>query len=152
MSSFRTAALSGIAAIRFRDSTNTLITATRGRARNAAAALKTFFSAMSASVTVTEVSGYANSSSAADVTTQGAGVTVTGGASPFTYLWARTDAGPHGWTISNPTASFTYFTCVAVDPFDPQTASFACTVTDPGGTTALSDTVTASANNLGGGL
>lgn len=153
MSAFRTAtALSGIAAIRYRNASNVLVTIARGRGRNAANSLKTFFSAMSAALTISEVAGYANSSSPADVTTQGAGVTVTGGAAPLTYLWTRTDGGPHSWTISDPTSSFTYFTCVAVDPLDQQTASFICTVADAGGTSAASNTVTVTANNLGGGF
>lgn len=92
------------------------------------------------------------SSSAGGVTTESVAATVTGGTSPYTYLWSRTDANPESWTILTATSRETQFRAAAVGPGEQFTATFKCTVTDNTGATEDSADVTATAINYGTGV
>lgn len=149
MSAFRTTtALKQVAAIHFRDASNTLVDAEVGRVRNPANALKTFFDAFSAAISPDSVTGYANSAGSPDIGTPLAFCTVSGGVAPFTHLWTRSDGGGGSWTIDNPTAATTNFTALSVAT--DATAEFIDTVTDNIGAVAVAGPIGAFAINLGG--
>ncbi len=112
--------------------------------------LSTFFASMSASASVPPT-GYSNSGSAADTLTGNSFCTVEGGVAPFTYLWEEVSASGV-WTIVSPASSLTGFIASAVDPIDTRTATFKCTVTDANGEIAASNTIEATAVNIGGGF
>lgn len=150
MSAYRSAGgLLHIPSIHYRNAANVLTKAGVGRFRNAANALKTFFSAMAATIPET-VSGFVNKPSGADVTTPSVAVTVTGGSGTLTYLWSRTDAAATTWTITAPTAAETAFKAVGVAAGDTEIATFKCTVTGSSGSVD-SNSIDATAINLGGG-
>lgn len=104
---------------------------------------------MSAAAAPDAVTGYGNSGSAADILTANSFCNVEGGVAPLTYLWEEVSA-TGVWNITDADGSFTSFEAEAVDPLDTRTAQFKCTVTDANGETAETNTVTASAINLGG--
>jgi hypothetical protein len=146
--------LRNIAMIRVRDAGNVLRTISDGMARDAAGALRAFFGTLSVSVAPEEVTGGANSSGSPQVQTQIATATPSGGTSPYTYLWERTDAGGDTWSIASPTSASTRFLAQGVGPNTTATAEFACTVIDAHGLEAVSADIAASATNfstLGGG-
>lgn len=106
------------------------------------------YSAMAAEASIPPT-GYANSGGAEDILTGNSMCTVTGGVPPYTYLWSEVSASGT-WTIVQNTNDFTGFVAVAVDPIDVRTAEFKCTVTDDTGESVDSNTITATAINLGG--
>lgn len=148
MMGVRESAMSQIARIRVRDGVGPNAIGT-GRLRTASG-LSVFFSAMAATAS-TPPKGFGNSSSDADVQTGNSLCDVTGGVAPYTYLWEEVSS-TGTWTIIQNTASFTGFIAEAVTPFDTRDAEFKCTVTDANGEEAVTNTVTARAINLGGGL
>jgi hypothetical protein len=143
--------LGQIAAISVRDAANALHAVGAGEVRDAGNMLQPFFSALSASAAPEETSGFGNDGSAISVSTGSVTVTVEGGVAPFTPLWARTDGGGTTWAISDHTAASTSFS-TSLAAGDSDTATFACTVTDATGATAVSNDITATAVNLGGGV
>lgn len=111
-------------------------------------------SGMSVSVTP-DVYGSAASPTGVAITTSSASVTVSGGTAPFSYLWERTDAEGGTWQILSPTSATTQFRRLLVPPTaDAYPATFACTVTDSTGQTAVTSDVDASVINYssGGGI
>jgi len=157
MSAVRTATgLRTIAGIHIRDADNVLREVTQGQIRNAANALKTFFSGFQGgaggsvrarpfTVTSTLNSGYP-----VLITTRPAEVTVEGGVAPYTYSWAATaSTGP--WTINSPTLATTTFSCTA-DKGDQFDATFVCTVTDAAEREVESNPVIATVRNNYGGF
>lgn len=121
----------------------------RARLRNAANALKVFFSGMEAEASPAFVSGFVNSSTPSGARTDVTIVSMTGGAGPFTYAWEAVDAT--GWTISHPTGSSTWFEATP-DVFETLSGTFRCEVTDSAGAIVFSNTVEAQVTNLGGGI
>ncbi|MES2904003.1 MAG: hypothetical protein V4696_07445 [Pseudomonadota bacterium] len=93
--------------------------------------------------------GAGSSGSSIPVTTNVVSVTVAGGSAPYTYAWARDDAGAPSWTINNPTDDSSSFT-VTVAASGIETAEFECTVTDADGATVTTNLTYASAENYGG--
>lgn len=69
-------------------------------------------------------------------------VTVVGGVAPFTYSWSYVD-GDTGILPFNPSGSATAFYRNGVSDTDSFSANYICTVTDAGGVSANSNTVTA---------
>lgn len=133
----------------FRDAANMLQPAAVGMVRNAAAALKLFFGSLSAALSTDTVGGRANSSLSVAIQTRSVDAIPSGGAEPYSYLWARTDAAPGTWTIGSATAGTTTFTGGNCGPGESLSATFHCTVTDAAGNTAVTGTVTATVSNIG---
>ena len=151
MSAVRTeSGLSAIMAVHCRDAANVLQEAAAGRVRDASAALKTFFSRISAEALPLSQRGYGNTGGTTTVTSPPFAVTVTGGVAPFTYLWERTDAEPETWVIDDDAAATTTFS-TDLDEGTGALATFHCAVTDDTGAVAISNDVSARAINIGGG-
>jgi hypothetical protein len=150
MSDVRTASgraeLGGISA---RNAANALVAIATGVVRDASGALKTFFSALSASAAPLAVEGFVTSSSAQAGTTPSTTASAAGGTAPFAYLWEAV-AAP-GWTITHPAIATTAFTSPAAEPYTAQTGTFRCKITDASGAVAYTSEVSASIFNLGGG-
>lgn len=151
MSGFRTPdGLSAIAAVHVRGADVDLISISAGKVRNQAGVLKTFFSSMAAVASPPSLVAYGNDPGPVDIHTGSVTVSVTGGAPPYTYAWARTDADADTWLIEDADGPTTTFTCTAAD-VGGHSAAFACTVEDSAGAEAVSNEVGCSARNLGGG-
>lgn len=144
--------LGTIAAISVRDAAVAVQTVSVGQVRNAAGALKTFFSGLAATAAPDFVRTFGNSAAAIDITTPNVTATPAGGVAPFAYLWERTDAGGETWNITASTAATTAFECEAVASGASHSATFACTITDDTSAEVVTNEVTASVVNLGGGL
>ncbi len=142
--------LKGIVAIQFRDAASVLKSVATGQIRTATG-LKTFFSSMTATAAPDTVSGIGNSSGTVLVVTTNVTAAPVGGVSPWTVLWTRTDADPQSWTINSPTAFNTTFQ-TAVDPGTSSVATFVATITDAVGAVAVTNEVTVTCTNLGGGI
>jgi hypothetical protein len=138
-----------IAALVIRDATNTPRTIKELWLRTPDG-LKQVFGQLAVTVSPTGVSGSVNRAGAATAYTRYVTASPSGGVAPFTYAWARTDGGAHGWAISSPTAAMTNFSTVVSSATD-QTATFACTITDATGMTATSANVSADCWNDGSG-
>lgn len=146
-----TTGLKSASVFKVRDNTNTLKTVQKGSIRQADGTLKDFYGNLSVGVSSTSVSGSINRAGSGTAATRYVTATPTGGVTPYTYSWARTDGGSHAWTISTPDAATTNFS-TTVNTNTEQTATFVCTVTDATGATAPSPTVSADCWNDGGGL
>lgn len=91
----------------------------------------TFVQPLTASASISDVSGFAVGPSDAFVTTETVTVTPSGGQGPYTYAWTRTSGSGSANAPASATTSFTDF--VAVDAAN--VATFQCLVTDSLGTT-----------------
>jgi hypothetical protein len=103
-------------------------------------------SSFGVSTSPSDVSGFGNSGSAANITTALTVATPSGGVSPYTYSWVQTGVSPYTWTIGSPSAASTSFTCSSLGPGVTADATFRVTVTDAVGSTAQGQ-VSAFANN-----
>lgn len=121
-----------------------------GSVRNATA-LKRFFT-QSGTITVTAdpaaLSAYAASFTPVTITTGFTTASPSGGSTPYTYAWTFVSSDGGTWTITNPTAASTKFSCAAVGANVGFNATFRCTVTDSVGGTGTVD-VTAYVYNYG---
>lgn len=72
---------------------------------------------------------------------------VSGGRSPFTYLWERVDSGGT-WVITSPTSRETRF-MTNVPSDSSESAEFRVTVTDTSGNTVISSVVSVTVENFG---
>lgn len=102
-----------------------------------------------------DISGDAYGSAAANfpvtITTSTVNVTPTGGSAPYSYAWARVDDPmATDWIINGPTLQSASFRSPAAGPGDRYYATFACTVTDANGHSAVSATISATVVNYGG--
>ena len=96
------------------------------------------------------LSGEAYSNGTPDIGVGSSTATPTAGAGTLAYLWSRIDGGADAWTISNPSSASTAFAASNVSPGEFRSATFSCTVTGPGGVTATTNAVNATAFNHGG--
>lgn len=105
-----------------------------------------------AAVVIGDPYGSNGSDSAISITTSSVGCSATGGKSPYTFLWSRTDSDPASWVIVSPTNQDTAFRAASVGSGVTRTATFKCTVTDSDTPPNTADTssVTATAENFGG--
>lgn len=138
-------------AIRVRGA-STLAVAETGRIRESGG-LSVFFSPGASSSFVVSIPATAEGSKVADhgvgVSTNSVSAIVTGGSSPYSYLWERTDANPESWSILTPTSSSTSFRGLNVGPGEAPSATFKCTVTDANSDSAQSNELTATVYNYG---
>lgn len=94
----------------------------------------------------TDVSGYGNTGTSANITTGLVVATPAGGITPYSYAWTQSSPSPYTWTISAAAAASTSFTCVSLGVGTTAEADFQVTVTDAAGSKAIA-AVTAFANN-----
>lgn len=133
--------------IRMRDASNVLRTIRRVRIRDASNVLRVVYTAFSAIVTPTIVSGSTDLSTLEDVTTNSATALTSGGTAPYTYAWTLLSSdGFISWTIDSPTTAATTFTANDVPGSMFTIATFQVEITDDTGEKAYA-TVTATAEN-----
>lgn len=145
----RANSLSEIAKIRLRDGSG-LFEYQRVWLRGADGVTRLIWSA-AASMTVSaepdQVDGAAARNFPTSITTSQSTATVSGGATPLTYVWSL--LGGDDWAITAPNSPTTAFRANGVPAGETVGASFSCTVTDRFGNTATSNIVTATATNYG---
>ena len=139
--------LRDIKGISVRDAANVLRAAPSASIRDAGNVLRSFFSALSAVASPDFVSGLVSSSTSTSITTDATTASPTGGVSPFTYAWSAVNAA--GWGINNPTSASTRFASPTVAPGNFAEGSIQSVITDAAGNKATTNTVLASANNIG---
>ena len=83
------------------------------------------------------------------ITSEEVGVTITGGAAPYTYAWSLVSAASGTWAIQSATSDRTRFTCSGVPVGDSYIATFKCTVTDARGVSSVSADVEVTCTNYG---
>lgn len=140
--------------ISVRDAGNMLRSIKNAFARDAGNASRQIFSAFGGStgviVSPASVRGYGNSNSSIAISTASTAVTVTGGASPYTYAWTQL-TGFGTWAATNPTGAYSSFRRGGVPQGGTEFIStWKCTVTDANGLSADSPVVTATVQNLFG--
>lgn len=110
--------------------------------------IASFVQPLSLSISPTSPAGEAASSTV--TTTNYVVATPTGGASPFTYSWARLSmSGAATFVATLPSNSSTKFTATGVDDGVTALASWRCTVTDILGTAAHADVTVGLQNTTG---
>lgn len=108
--------------------------------------VKTFWQDFSASASPSHVSGAASSSGSDDVLTSSTTAAPVGGTPPYTFLWSGGDAD---WQIDNDASATTAFLRIGLLSGSADSATFLCTITDAAGALVTTNTVTASARNIG---
>ena len=101
----------------------------------------------SATVSETDVFGGRSVAATVTVTTFSVTVAPVGGVPPYSYNWARTDAGGGTWDILVDGASARFRR--AVEDGGIYSATFVCTVTDSRGASAAAPSVSATVRNFG---
>jgi hypothetical protein len=148
MTAIRTASgLRTIVGIKFRDTGNTLRTALAMSVKDTVNTLRSVFGTPTVTLSTAYVNGFVRTATASVGVTNSVTASAAGGASPYTYLWARNDGGVDAWRINSPTSASTSFASPPVAAGAFKSATFACTVTPASGTAAVSATVTAEVDN-----
>lgn len=116
-----------ITRIRMRDAAGTLRTISQIRMRDGSGTLRTVFSSFS--VVLDEVNVYTFATPPGTITSTTINSTVTGGVSPYTYLWERV-SGSGSISAASPTAANTAFQTTMAGGSGYRTAVFRLKVTD----------------------
>lgn len=127
-----------LARIRMRDEGGVLRTIQRIRIRDVSNILRTVWQSMTAAASPGVISATGSTST---ITTTSAAVAVTGGTSPFTYLWSPAAYNTDSVGITSPTAAITTFRRGACNSGDTYLGDFTCEVTDALGVVATTNVV-----------
>jgi uncharacterized protein YdaL len=141
-----------IALVKYRNAASLAKGIATVKIRNSANVLKTVFSQGGTLIIDVPPSAYGAQSvnETVPITTEVITATVTGGASPITYLWEAVNLFGNSWTIISPNSTSTSFRANAVGSGNIQSAIFKCTATDSRGRTVESINVDVTAENYGG--